>query len=75
MTKFAPKYILVDLYFSKPLLVSQGNVRDNAHVWMRQDIFMLKDEAGLWKSWKDNDIYKGNRSDEVNAAENREIRK
>ena len=56
MTSFAPKQILVDLYFDRPFLVSQGEIRDLAHVWMRRELFFIEDKVGAWKQYEEKEM-------------------
>lgn len=53
ITKFMPSLLLTQLTFSKPLEISQGSVFDRVHVWMKRELFMIRDEWEIWKTWKD----------------------
>jgi hypothetical protein len=46
-----PFNIYLQLYFSRPLEVSQGTMKDRIHITMLNSLFMVEDLQGDFDSW------------------------
>ena len=49
LTEFKSSYLLTQLLFEQPFLVSPGDTFDKVVVYMKRDIFMIKDVWGYHK--------------------------
>ncbi len=52
VTYFDPFRLFVQLYFSVPIDISQGSIKDMAYVCMQKEIFMIEDKWGLYRYWQ-----------------------
>ena len=55
MIEFSPFRILTQLYFIRPIEISQGDILDDITVYMKRELFMNRDLQEEWKNFNKSD--------------------